>query len=136
MAHIPLFYRIFFLYIDPFICLSRIYIFFLDHATYIRSGTPHSISSIIAATSPLPPLTSYLLTALGSYSVFIFAMQILLLHGFKDAPQGLNVKIWRIVEFGILLIDLGLFYGIYQADPKEFFEVGKCWTKCEGKSIY
>ena len=29
------------------------------------------------------------------------------------------------MEFGILFIDLGLFYGIYQADPKEFIEVGK-----------
>jgi len=40
-------------------------------------------------------------------------------------PQGLNVRIWRIVEFGILLIDLGLFYGIWKADPKEFVEVGQ-----------
>jgi hypothetical protein len=53
-------------------------------------------------------------------------MQILLLHQFKDAPQGLNVKIWRIVQFGILLIDLGLFYDIYNADPKAVLDV-KSW---------
>lgn len=43
-------------------------------------------------------------------------MQILLLHQFQNAPNGLNVKIWRIVQFGILLIDLGLLYGTYVAD--------------------
>ena len=43
-------------------------------------------------------------------------MQILLLHGFKDAPNGLNIKIWKIVQFGILLVDLGLIYGTYVAD--------------------
>ena len=52
-------------------------------------------------------------------------MQILLLHQFKDAPHGLNIKIWRIVQFGILLIDLGLFYGTYIADPKAALDVGR-----------
>jgi hypothetical protein len=33
MARIPLLYRIFFLYIDPIICLSGIYLFFFDHHT-------------------------------------------------------------------------------------------------------
>lgn len=59
-------------------------------------------------------------------------MQILLLHQFKDAAQGLNVKIWRIVQFGILLIDLGLLYGVYYADPKAALDVGvwgsRDWT--------
>jgi len=50
-------------------------------------------------------------------------MQILLLHRFKDAPQGLNVRIWRIVQFGILLIDLGLLYGVYVDDPKAALDV-------------
>lgn len=27
------------------------------------------------------------------------------------------------MEFGILLIDLGLFYGIWKADPREFVNV-------------
>jgi hypothetical protein len=117
MARIPLFYRVFFLYIDPLICLFGIYFFFFDHHTYIQNGIPSAISSQITSTTILSPLTKHLIMALGSYSVFVFAMQILLLHQFKDAPQGLNVKIWRIVQFGILLIDLGLLYGVYSADP-------------------
>ena len=52
-------------------------------------------------------------------------MQVLLLHQFKDAPQGLNVKLWRIVQFGILLIDVGLLYGICIADPEGALDLGR-----------
>jgi hypothetical protein len=128
MAHIPLFYRIFFLYIDPLICLSGIYIFFFDHQLYIENGTPVAISS--AKSTALTPFTEYLLFALGSYSLFVFTMQILLLHGFRNAPGGLNVRIWRIVMFGILLIDLGLIYCVYNVDPKGFWNV-RSWDSGE-----
>ena len=50
-------------------------------------------------------------------------MQIFLLHQFKDTPRGLNIKIWRTVQFGILLIDLGLLYGVYVTDPKAALDV-------------
>jgi hypothetical protein len=123
MARIPLFYRIFFLYIDPVICLSGIYLFFFDPHTFILNGVPSAITSQISPTSTIPPLTNYLIMSCGSYSLFVFAMQILLLHPFKDAPDGLNVRIWRTVQFGILLIDLGLLYGVYVADPKAALDV-------------
>ncbi len=122
MTRIPIFYRIFFLYIDPLLCLSGIYIFFFDHPTYIASGTPHSISVDISNPSILSPLERYLLYALGSYSLCIFAIQTLLLRQFPD------VKLWRHVMFAILLIDLGLLYGVYQADPVAFWNV-KGWTE-------
>jgi hypothetical protein len=124
MAHIPLFYRIFFLYVDPLICLSGIYLSFFSPLTFISSGVPSILSSQTPADSPPTPLTAYLLRSLGSHSLFVFTMQILLLHQFKDAPGNLNLKIWRIVQFGILLIDLSLFYGIYVADPRAALDVG------------
>ena len=123
MAPIPLLYRIFFLYIDPIICLSGIYLFFFDHHTFIQNGVPGVISSQVSPISTLSPLNNYLITALGSYSVFVFVMQIFLLHQFKDTPRGLNIKIWRTVQFGILLIDLGLLYGVYVTDPKAALDV-------------
>ncbi|KAG0650868.1 hypothetical protein D0Z07_2441 [Hyphodiscus hymeniophilus] len=125
MAHIPRFYRVFFLYADPLICLSGIYFFFFDHYTYIQNGVPSGLSSQMTSPASLSPLVKHLITALGSYSLFVFVMQIMLLHQFKDAPQGLNVKIWRIVQLGILLIDLGLFYGTYVTDPKAAFDFGR-----------
>jgi hypothetical protein len=128
MSHIPRLYRIFFLYIDPLICMSGIYIFFFDHALYIENGTPTAISR--APDTALTPFTNYLLIALGAYSLFVFCMQILLLHGFKNAPNGLNVKIWRIVQFGILLIDFGLVYCVWQVDDKGFWDV-KGWDEGE-----
>lgn len=113
IAKIPAFYRTFFLYIDPVICLIGIYIFFFDHQAFLESGAPQSIT----ANAKLTPLIDFLLLCSGSYALFVFAMQILLLHQFKDAPDGLNLKIWRIVLFGILLIDLGLLVAMYTADP-------------------
>ncbi|KAL5319171.1 hypothetical protein ACEPPN_012220 [Leptodophora sp. 'Broadleaf-Isolate-01'] len=121
MANIPIFYRIFFLYIDPLICLIGVYTYFFDHATFIESGTPHSISATVADTQHLSPLEQFLLPALGSYALCIFGIQILLLHQFHD------VKIWRIVMFSILLTDLGLSYVVYSADPLGFWDV-RGWT--------
>ena len=109
---IPSFYRTFFLYIDPLICLMGIYIFFFDHPLFIASGAPQSITANVNLT----PFVEYLLLCLGSYALFVFMMQILLLHGFKNAADGLNLRIWRIVLFGILLIDLGLLFAMWKAD--------------------
>lgn len=120
MSKIPILYRIFFLYIDPLVCLLGIYTFFFDHPIYIKNGTPRSLSSTIPNQN-LTPLETFLLSALGSYSLCIFGIQILLLHQFHD------VKIWRIVMFSILLTDLGLLYTVYSVDPTAFWDVGG-WT--------
>ncbi len=120
MSTIPIFYRIFFLYIDPLICLLGVYTFFFDHPTYITNGTPHSLSSTIQDQN-LTPLEKFLLSALGSYALCIFGVQILLLHQFHD------VRIWRIVMFSILLTDLGLLYTVYTVDPSAFWAV-RGWT--------
>jgi hypothetical protein len=119
MSPIPLFYRIFFLYIDPLICLSGIYLFFFDHASYVQNGVPSILSSrisIIPNSDPitnlsLTPITHHLITALGSYSLFVLIMQILLLQQFRG-----DVRIWKTVQFGILVIDLGLLYGNWKAE--------------------
>ncbi|KAG9232460.1 hypothetical protein BJ875DRAFT_466758 [Amylocarpus encephaloides] len=125
MSHIPLLYRIFFLYIDPLICLSGIYIFFTSPILYITNGTPTTIShSHPDPTVLLNGFTDYLLTSLGSYALFVFAMQILLLHGFNDAA-AIKLRIWKRVQFGILLIDLGLLYGVWRADPAGFWKVAE-----------
>ncbi|KAG4440859.1 hypothetical protein IFR05_003672 [Cadophora sp. M221] len=116
MADIPAFYRIFFLYIDPLICLSGIYVLFFDHATYLANGIPHAISVDV-----VDPLAHFLLVALGSYALCIFGIQILLLRQFPD------LKIWKIIMFSILSTDLGLLYGVYAADPRGFWDIGG-WT--------
>lgn len=116
ISKIPTFYRIFFLYIDPLICFSSIYIFFLDQAFYLKNGIPQSVTS---KSKHVTPLTQFLLFSLGSYSLFVFLMQICLLHGFKDAPRGLNLRIWRIVQFGILCIDVGIMFAFGKAGSVE-----------------
>lgn len=114
MSHIPPFYRIFFLYIDPLICLSGIYLSLFDQPTFLLNGVPSRLlPTYPSGTSQEEhpngdPLISHFLFSIGSYSIGILSLQILLLHQVKDAPAGLNVKIWKILEFAILLVDLGL----------------------------
>jgi hypothetical protein len=118
-SHIPLFYRIFFLYIDPLICLSAIYLSFFDHSTYLSLGLPRTLTHHSSS-----PLTSHLITALGAWSLSIFALQTLLLQQYRD------VKIWKIFMFAVLLTDLGLVYAVYVADPVMAVSVGK-WETAE-----
>jgi hypothetical protein len=118
-SHIPLFYRVFFLYIDPLICLSGIYLCFFDHATYLEMGVPQALTRH----SP-SPLSSYLITVIGAWSLSIFAMQILLLQQYRD------VKVWKIFMFAILLTDLGMVYAVYEADPVMAVSVSK-WGRGE-----
>lgn len=96
-------YRIFFLYIDPLINLSGIYLAFFDPSTFLASGVPSSLkpspsSSISHGKPPLDPLVSHLLNSIGSYSVGILVLQVLLLHGFQNAPNGLNVKLCKLAR--------------------------------------
>jgi hypothetical protein len=107
---IPLLYRLFFLYLDPFTCLSGIYLSFFDPTTFILNGVPSPLRTPPPST-PLDPLVTHLLRSIGAYSVCIFALQIILLHQFKNAPGGLNVQLWKILQFSILTVDLGLLYG-------------------------
>lgn len=117
-THIPLFYRLFFLYIDPLFNLSGIYVSFLDHTAYLSMGVPRSLT-----TTPTP-ITEYLIMALGSWSLSILVIQTLLLQQYRD------VKLWKIVMFGILLTDFGLVYGLYAANPTGIWQVGK-WMQGE-----
>ncbi|KAE9365464.1 hypothetical protein N431DRAFT_420643 [Stipitochalara longipes BDJ] len=118
-SHIPLFYRVFFLYIDPLFCLSGIYLCLFDHAAYLELGVPRALTRHSAS-----PLTSHLITVLGAWSVSIFALQTLLLQQYRD------VKLWKIFMFAILLTDLGMVYAVYEADPVMATSVSK-WESGE-----
>lgn len=118
-SHIPLFYRIFFLYVDPLFCLSGVYLCFFDHETYLEMGVPRIFANLTH--SPLP---HYLITVLGAWSLSIFALQTLLLQQYRD------VKLWKIFMLAILLTDLGMVYAVYQADPVMAVSVSN-WEKGE-----
>jgi hypothetical protein len=128
MSHIPSFYRAFFLYVDPVLCFSGIYLAFFDPSTYLLNSTPSALVSKIDTTTAIPPLPQFLVNTIGSFYLFIFSMEALLLRQSLTFPQGLNVKVWRTVMFGILLTDLGLLYGGYRADAETLLDV-TAWTK-------
>lgn len=147
---IPTFYAIFFLYLDPLICLSGIHLSFFDQSTFLMNGVPSSLKVQHENAIPNHDLTSHFIRSLGAYSVAIFILQILLGWGFKDAKDGLNVRICkspffsdylvsqlhviefglmntgRILQFSILTIDVLLLYSIYLASPGQFLNL-KTW---------
>jgi uncharacterized protein YhhL (DUF1145 family) len=124
MSRIPLFFRVFILYVDPFISLLAVYLCFFDPHAYIQNGVPGTLLSSTISNTIIPPLVEYIIMVVGSFSLCISAVQILLLHGFKDAPNNLNIKIWKIVMLGVLLADMGLVYSVYHADPTAFMKLG------------
>jgi len=123
---IPALYRIFFLYIDPLIGLSGLYIFFFDHAFFLKTGLPASI----ATEAQYTPVVRFLLFSLGSYFLAIAAMQVYLLQAYKNAPNGLNLRIWKFVQAAILMIDLGLLGTMIDADPSTAMRPGR-WGEGE-----
>jgi len=123
MSHIPSLYRIFFLYIDPLICLSGIYLSFLDQSTYIQMGTPRVLSKTRSPNTPIDPLTQYFMMAVGANLLCTFGIEVILLRQVVDAPKGLNVRIWKTVMFCILLSDLALVYTSFNLDHKGLVDV-------------
>jgi hypothetical protein len=128
MATAPLIYQVFFLYIDPLLCLSGIYLSFADQSIFIQNGVPSALkdssSPLLPPRNPaLPRLVSHFMFSIGSYSIGIFALQILLLHQFSDTSDLRNLKLWKILQFSILTIDLGLLYGVIAASPRAFLDM-------------
>ena len=132
MVSIPPLYRIFFLYIDPLFCLSGIYLAFFSPYHFITQGTPSAFSSstLPSSTSISSPTLSsqieFLIHAQGACLLGIFVLQAVLLRQVVDEPRGLGVKIWKIVQVSILMVDLGLMYTSWAFDPKAFVNV-KGW---------
>jgi hypothetical protein len=92
---IPSFYKIFFLYIDPLICLSGIYLSFLDHNTYLLKGVPTQLIS--PTTNMADPITGFFLNSLGGFLLQTFVLQVLLLRTSLGFGASNAVKTWKIL---------------------------------------
>jgi hypothetical protein len=120
MAHIPFFYRILPLYIEPLAFLVGIRVCFFDPHTFIKNFVPSAVSSLFSNTDSLPPATEHLIRFLGCVYLLGFVMRALLLWQFQDGPNGINVQIWRIVMFSDLLTDFVYTCCVYLVDPVGF----------------
>lgn len=87
----PAFYRIWFTWVDPIIA---------GHAVYMDFFTPDTVLNAFIPDSPRNPAHDMLFHQMGGGMLHIAFVSAVLLRYTSD------VKVWRIVQGGILLVDL------------------------------
>lgn len=100
---IPTIYRIFFLYLDPLIAASGVYMAFFTPSKFIDGFLPPSIA-------PYSPLQqSFLLHQLGGALLLCIILDLFLLRKTNE------VWIWKVQQAGQLVYDVAMLAGVYQA---------------------
>jgi len=103
---IPLFYRFYFLWSDPLVCLWAVYMNFFTPAFVVNAFVPPSIPSH-------DPLNDFLLQQFGGSLLMLAFLDIVLLRYSKD------VTVWKILEGATLLYDLVMLWSVYDALGKQ-----------------
>lgn len=101
-SNIPIFYRIYFSWLDPAICLWGAYMDYFTPAFVVAATLPPAIS-------PHNPYYDFVLYQVGGSLLSIFVIDVVLLRYTND------VNIWKIWEIAVLVYDLGLLYSFYRA---------------------
>jgi hypothetical protein len=111
---IPLFYRIFHLYIEPLVLIpGGIYLALFQPSQFIYSTTPLPVSSpyapstLLKATSAPSHLTLFLLyNTAALYSMFGLT-ELLVLRAAEKLNAKDQVSVWKALLFAILVCDFG-----------------------------
>lgn len=99
---IPTIYRAFFLYIDPLIAGSGVFMDFFDPEALIRSTVPPSISQF-------NPLQHFLLHQMGGALTMCIILDIFLLRRTNE------IWIWKVQQAGQLVWDLVMLWSTWYA---------------------
>jgi hypothetical protein len=97
---VPLFYRIFFTYLDPLICVWGAYMDFFDPALVLSSHIPNHIPDIGH---------SMILKQRGGGMLNFGFLSFFLLRYTQD------LAIWRLVQIADLIVDFAYFWAVYEA---------------------
>ncbi|KAF2092996.1 hypothetical protein NA57DRAFT_61855 [Rhizodiscina lignyota] len=99
---IPIFYKFYFLWSDPLICLWAVYMDFFTPSVVVNAFIPSSIA-------PRNPQFDFLLQQLGGALLMLAILDVVLLRYSKD------VMIWKILQAATLTYDLAMLYSTYDA---------------------
>jgi hypothetical protein len=99
-TQVPLFYRIYFAYLDPLICVWGAYMDFFDPALVLSSHIPNHIPDVGH---------SMILKQRGGGMLNFGFLSFFLLRYTKD------LAIWRMVQIADLLVDFAYFWAVYEA---------------------
>jgi len=114
-TNIPLLYRIFFLYFEPFGALGGTYLAHFRPSRFIDATTPVALAkSATINPTPVSPLTQLLLTNIAALYAFFAINEILVLRVTKD------VNVWKAVMVALCFSDLGHVYAWYAAAPDAY----------------
>ena len=98
---LPMFYKLFFLVIEPISALAGAYMAYFQPAKYLTLTTPLSPSP-----SELPLSTSIVLVQLANLYLLFAINEGLVLRSTSD------MTVWKTVLFGLLVADLGHLYSV------------------------
>lgn len=101
-TNIPAFYRFYFLWSDPLVCLWAAYMDFFTPDVVVNAFVPSSVA-------PRNPQHDFLLQQLGGALLMLGFLDVALLRYAED------VVVWKILQMAVLLYDLVLLYSIYYA---------------------
>lgn len=101
-SNIPTFYRLYFSWLDPAVCVWGSYMDFFTPAFVVAATLPPSIS-------PHNTYYDWVLYQLGGALLSILVIDVVLLRYTND------INIWKIWEVAVLVYDLGLLYSFYRA---------------------
>ncbi|KAK5171947.1 uncharacterized protein LTR77_003584 [Saxophila tyrrhenica] len=96
-SNIPSFYRFYFRWSDPAICLWGAYMDFITPAFVLNAFVPSTIA-------PHNPLFDFTLQQLGGALLMLAFIDVVLLRYTND------IKVWKILQAAVLIYDLSLLY--------------------------
>lgn len=98
---VPLYYKLFFLYIEPLSTILGAFYAILKPAVYLE------LTDSASATPPFVPVgTQIVLTQLGNLYLLFAINEALVLRATDD------LKVWRTVLIGLLIADVGHLYSV------------------------
>jgi hypothetical protein len=115
-ASVSVIYRVFLLYIEPVSTIVGAYYAHVLPRTYLE--LTHS-GSAPDATQPLPTATTVVLTQLANLYLLFALNEGLVLRATND------LRVWRVLLFGLLLADFGHLYSVHPLGPDVYF---RFWT--------
>jgi len=121
----PLFYRLFFLWIEPLSAVFGAYWAHFLPATYIQ--LTHAASA--PASDALVPLSTRIVLSQLANLYFLFTLNEALVLRSTD-----DIRVWRTLLFGLLVADFGHLYSVYPLGIDIYWSVSK-WNAIDWGNI-
>lgn len=111
---VPLIYRIFFLYIEPFASLVGAYYAFFEPHEYL-----HLTHAASAPATSIPLSTTVALNQLSNLYLLFAINEALVLRATSD------INVWRVLLLGLFVADLGHLYSIHPLGLDVYWKVSQ-----------